>query len=546
MIPKIVAQLAAIVLASLAATSWQASAQAEAPAAAGGLADPIRIDSGRISGAPAGTDGAVRVYKGIPFAAPPVGDLRWKPPQPVKAWEDVRACTEFGPWCPQPTPIMGRETGKQSEDCLYLNVWTPAKRPDEKLPVMVWIHGGGWTTGSGASKFYDGEALARQGVVLVTINYRLGPFGFFAHPALSKESERGVSGNYGLLDQIEALRWVQRNITALGGNPECVTIFGESAGSASVCRLMVSPPAAGLFHRVIAESGGVHGRNRHLKEQAGILEPMEKVGERIAAKLGCDKEADVLAALRAKSDVDVLIASDPAQGLFGKGTKFGCIVDGWLLPDDPDKLFEAGKQCKVPLMLGTNADEGTIFLRQLLAKQPAAYELMVRGLFRANADEMLQLFPAATANDVPGALDRLTTASSFVWPARCMARAMEKAGGKAYLYHFTRVAPMYRERGLGALHAGEIPYVFDHTPTLPGFEEKDRDLARVMSACWVRFAATGDPNGPGLAKWPAYAAAADEHMQFGDTVEVKAGLYREACDLLDKIRGAQGGVGAGL
>jgi len=517
-----------------------------APAAAGALADPVRIDSGQVSGAAAGDDGAVRVYKGIPFAAPPVGELRWKPPQPVKAWEGVRACTEFGPWCPQPKAIMGRETGKQSEDCLYLNVWTPARKSDEKLPVMVWIHGGGCTTGSGASAFYDGEALARQGVVLVTINYRLGPFGFFAHPALSKESERGVSGNYGMLDQIEALRWVKRNIAAFGGNPECVTIFGESAGSASVSRLMVSPPAAGLFHRVIAESGGVHGRNRHLKEQAGNLEPMEKVGEEIAAKLGCDKEASPLAALRAKSAEDVLAASDPSQGLFGKGTKFGWIVDGWLLPDDPDKLFAAGKQCKVPLMLGTNADEGTVFLKQLPIKRVMGYEMTVRNLFRDNAPEMLRLFPAAGDDDVPGALNRLTTATSFVWPARSMARAMEKAGGKAYLYHFTRVSPVVRERGVGAAHASEIPYVFNHAATLPGAEEKDRDLAKVMSACWTRFAKTSDPNGPGLPKWPAYAAASDEYIEFGNAVEVKAGLYREACDLLDKLRGTRGSVGAGL
>ena len=528
MIPKIAAWLAVTMLA--------------VQSAAGALADPIRIDSGQISGATSGTDGAVHFYKGIPFAAPPVGDLRWKPPQPVKPWEGVRACTEFGPWCPQPKQFLGRETGTQSEDCLYLNVWTPAKKAAEKLPVMVWVHGGGCTTGSGAAKFYDGEALARQGVVLVTINYRLGPFGFFAHPALSKESERGVSGNYGMLDQIEALRWVKRNIAAFGGNPECVTIFGESAGSASVSRLMVSPPAAGLFHRVIAESGGVSGHNRHLKEQVGNLEPMEKVGEQIAAKLGCDKEANPLAALRAKSAEDVLAASDPAQGLFGKGVKFGWIVDGWLLPDDPSKLFEAGKLCKAPLMLGTNADEGTTFLKQLPVKGVMGYDLLVRNLFRGSAAEMLRLFPAAADDEVPGALNRLTTATSFVWPARSMARSMEKAGGKAYLYHFTRVPPLYREKGVGAAHASEIPYVFDHSAALSGVEEKDRDLAKVMSASWVRFAKTGDPNGTGLPKWPAYAAASDNYMQFGDTVEAKTGLYREACDLLDKLRG-RGGVG---
>jgi para-nitrobenzyl esterase len=531
LIPKIATYLAAMALL--------------APAAAGAPADPIRIDSGQISGAACGADGAVRVYKGIPFAAPPVGDLRWKPPQPVKPWDGVRACTEFGPWCPQPKAVMGRETGKQSEDCLYLNVWTPARKSDERLPVMVWIHGGGCTTGSGASQFYDGEALARQGVVLVTINYRLGPFGFFAHSALSKESERGVSGNYGMLDQIEALRWVQRNIAAFGGDPGCVTIFGESAGSASVCRLMVSPPAAGLFHRAIAESGGVHGRNRHLKEQAGNLEPMEKVGQEIAAKLGCDTQADVLAALRAKSAEDVLAAADPAQGLFGKGTKFGWIVDGWLLPDDPDKLFDAGKQSKAPLMLGTNADEGTVFLRQLPVKRVAGYELLVHSLLRDSAADVLRLFPAAADEDVPGALNRLTTVMAFVWPARAMARAVEKAGGKAYLYHFTRVPPTLRGRSLGAMHAVEIPYVFNHS-AMPGIEETDRDLARAMSACWVRFAAAGDPNGPGLPKWPPYSAASDEYVEFGDAVEVKSGLYREACDVLDKLRGAGGILGAGL
>jgi para-nitrobenzyl esterase len=551
---KISVQLAGAILACAAAVGCQAGARAEAPVTAGPLADPIRIESGLVSGAVSGTEGDVRVYKGIPFAAPPVGDLRWKPPQPVKPWEGVRACTEFGPWCPQPKAIMGRETGKQSEDCLYLNVWAPAHKTAGGLPVMVWIHGGGCTTGSGSSAFYNGEALARQGVVLVTINYRLGPFGYFAHPALSKESEHGVSGNYGLLDQIEALRWVQRNIAAFGGNRGCVTVFGESAGSMSVCRLMISPLAAGLFHRAIAESGGAHGRNRHLRQTRDALEPMETVGEQLAAKLGCDKAPDAAAALRSKTPEELLAASNPAQGLFGPGIKFGPIVDGWAIPDDPAALFEAGKQARVPFLLGTNADEGTIFLQQLPVKRRPGYVLLVRNLLGEHAEEMLRLFPAAGDDDVPGALNRLTTVMAFVAPARALARATEKAGQKAYLYHFTRVLPLYRERGLGAAHASEIPYVFDHTRTLPGSEEKDRDLAQVMSGCWVRFAATGDPNGPGppaggragLPRWPAYAAASDEYMQFGDTVEVRAGLYKEACDLLDKVRAARGTAGAGL
>ena len=516
---------------------------AEAPAQAiptmgdgGPLADTLKIDSGLVSGATAGEKKDVRVYRGIPFSAPPAGPLRWKPPQPVRPWDGVRACTEFGPWCPQPAAIIGGPAGRQSEDCLYLNVWTAARRADEKRPVMVWIHGGGCTTGSGGTVFYDGEALARQGVVLVTINYRLGPLGFLAHPLLSKESHRRVSGNYGMMDQIEALRWIQRNVAAFGGDPGCVTIFGESAGGASVCRLMVSPPARGLFHRAIAESGTIYSRSRWLKETRGGVESAEALGERVAARLGCDKEADPLAAMRAKTPQEVLKAADPMQGLFGSGTKWVWVVDGWLLPDDPATLFAAGKQAAVPLVAGSNADEGTIFLRQLPVRHVAGYELTVRSLFAPHGPEWLKLFPAASDDEVPAALDHLVTAVSFAAPARAAARDMEKAGAKAYVYHFTRVPPVYRASGLGAFHGGEIPYVFGHAGGRPGFEEKDRELAKVMSGCWVRFAATGNPNGPGLPEWPAYTAAADSYLEFGDAIKIKSGLYKEACDLTDKTQ----------
>lgn len=254
-----------------------------ATAPAIGIEDPVKTESGLVSGLAAGPSGEVRVYRGIPFAAPPVGPLRWKPPQPANSWDGVRECTRFGPWCPQPRPFVAFESGQiQSEDCLYLNVWTAARSAGDRLPVMFWIHGGGFTTGSGAMASYDGTALARQGVVVVTINYRLGPFGYLAHPLLSRESPQGVSGNYGHLDQIAALHWVRKNIAAFGGDPGCVTIFGESAGAMSVCRLMVSPLARGLFHRAIAQSGGAHGRNRHLREPRGLLAPMEAEGERIA------------------------------------------------------------------------------------------------------------------------------------------------------------------------------------------------------------------------------------------------------------------------
>ena len=521
------------------------------------LADPLQIEGGLVSGQ-AVEKGDVRVYKGIPFAAPPVGPLRWKAPQPVTSWDTppappldkggkggVRACTEFGNWCPQPKPLMGRDLGPLSEDCLYLNVWTPAKKRDDKLPVMVWIHGGGYTTGSGAQSFYSGESLAREGVVVVTINYRLGPFGFLAHPLLSKESAKAVSGNYGLLDQIAALQWVQKNIAAFGGNPECVTIFGESAGSASVCRLMVCPLAAGLFHRAIAESGGPYGQNRALREQRGRLASGEQMGEEIAKALGCDTAPDVLAALRAKSADEILQASNPAQGLFGKGNKFGPVVDGWVLPDDPGRLWDQGKQAAVPFITGTNADEGTVFLQQVQIKRVAGYRFSARLLYGEDADEVLKLFPAQNDDEVPGALNKLVTVMSFVSPARMLVRAMAQRQAPAYLYHFTRVPATTRARKLGACHAIEIPYVFKTLGKPKGFDAKDEALAQAMCSYWANFAKTGNPNGAGLSPWPAYAADKDEYLELGDEIKAKSALYKDACDLLEKVyRKRSGKAGA--
>lgn len=472
----------------------------------------------------------VRVFKGIPFAAPPVGELRWKPPQPVKPWTDARDCSAFGPSCPQPKSMLGLPLEKNSEDCLYLNVWTASKNANDKLPVMFWIHGGGCTTGSGSQPSYDGTALAHLGVVVVTINYRLGPFGYFAHPLLSKESPQGVSGNYGHLDQIAALQWVQKNIAAFGGDPNCVTIFGESAGALSVCRLMISPQAKGLFHRAIAQSGGAHGRNRPLREKCGLQSPMEAEGERIAAALGCD----TLEALRAKSADELLAASNPTQGLYGKGTRFGPIVDGWTIPEDAGEMFAAGKQHDVPFMVGSNADEGTLFLKQMPVQHVAGYKLTVKTLFGKQADKLLELLPCESDDDLKAAFSRFSTVTSFVAPARMLARSMAKKESPAFLYHFTRVSPGGKRSGLGATHAAEISYVFGTLRT-PAHVEKDRELSKVMMACWVQFAKTGNPNGDALPNWPPYKAATDEHLEFGDEVRVGHGLYKEACDLLEKV-----------
>ena len=254
----------------------------------------IQIDSGPISGK---VENGVRIFLGIPYAAPPVGELRWKPPQEIASWAQERNSTDFSPSCPQPKQ---QDTGKFSEDCLYLNVWTTAKKPDERLPVMVWIHGGAFNFGSASQPEYNGKNLAKKGVVVVTINYRLGPLGFLVHPLLSKESAHNASGNYGLLDQIAALKWVQKNIAAFGGNPDRVTIFGQSAGSRSVSLLMISPLSAGLFHRAIAESGGPIIGSEYLSPAfSGNMANVSKMGQALTSRLGCDKADDVLAAMRA-------------------------------------------------------------------------------------------------------------------------------------------------------------------------------------------------------------------------------------------------------
>jgi len=522
--------------------------------------ETVRIEPGLIRGALCGDRGKVVVFKGIPFAAPPVGDLRWRPPQPVQPWEGVRDCTEFAPWCPQPLQAGSRVTpGRKSEDCLYLNVWAPAAEVKKaaargaaagdsaggeksgnakaggRLPVMFWIHGGGFTAGSGANPNFDGEALARQGAVVVTINYRLGALGFLAHPLLSKESEHGVSGNYGLLDQIAALSWVRDNIGAIGGDPGCVTIFGESAGAISVCRLMVSPLAAGLFHRAIAQSYGSRGPTRHLREPISDLEPMEDFGVRIAADLGCSGAEDVLAALRAQSAARILEVAPSAPGIFSKGVKYGPVVDGWVLPADPEELFLAEKQHDVPFITGTTADEGSGFIRHIPPKRLASLYEGLDLAYGRHAGEVKKFFPATNKNDLKEALDRFITVSGFVAPVRSLVRAMEAKESEAYLYFFTRNPQNESQVGPGAYHGIEVTYVFGNVSLLPWAGKDDESLSRKMSAAWVRFARTGDPNGPGLPRWPPYSTRKDQHIEFGDRVRAASRLYKEECDLFDRI-----------
>lgn len=487
----------------------------------------VRINAGSIRGAASERSPGVAVFRGIPYAASTAGENRWRPPQPAEPWEGVRDCTRFGPSCPQaPYPkdsVYYRDPEPQSEDCLSLNIWTAGQKGDRK-PVMVWIHGGALTRGSGAVEVYDGSKLARKGVVVVTINYRLGPLGFLAHPELTAESPEQASGNYGLLDQIAALRWVRDNIEQFGGDPGCVTIFGESAGSLSVNALVASPLVKGLFHRAIGQSGTAF---RRMASQVDA----EKQGVAFAKSVG----AGNLAELRA-------IAADQLIELAGKAGEIrGTInVDGWCLPDDVRAIFAAGRQNDVPTITGSNADEMTT-LAPVAGRPTTRKALRAQlALLLGNPDEVEKLYPAADDAAATAAFLDLMGDATFTLGARSWARYATQAGGKLFLYQFARVTPFAQAAGIGAFHAAEIAYVFDNLDRLGRpIEEADRQLAETMSTYWTNFARTGDPNGGALPSWPAYNAENEPCLVFGDTIAVDHHLRKEKLDLLERLLEAQ-------
>jgi para-nitrobenzyl esterase len=478
---------------------------------------PVHVEQGLVSGV-AGTDADVLVFKGVPFAAPPVGDLRWRAPKPAAAWSGVRAADRFSASCMQRQAASS--TRETSEDCLYLNVYTAAKATGDRRPVMVWIHGGALTGGAGS--IYDGEALAKKGVIVVTVNYRLGVFGFLAHPSLTKESDRNASGNYGLLDQIAALEWVRDNIAAFGGDPKRVTIFGESAGSWSVNYLMATPLARGLFHRVIGESGGEF-------DPARTLADAERTGLAFAASAG----AVSIAELRAKS-------ADDLQKV--RGFQTSANVDGWLLPEDVYTIFAKGKQSDVPVLIGSNNDEGTMFTPATVTA--ASFREMAEKRYNADAKEFLKLYPFSSDQEAWAAQAASMRDQVFGWEMRTWARMQTKTGkSKVYLYYFSRVPPG-KQRVSGAYHGSEIAYVFDNLRVAPfatsgnseptPWQEVDEKLAEAMSSYWVNFASTGDPNGKGLVDWPAYRKKDDLAMGFGDDIQVRPLPHKAAMDFLDR------------
>jgi para-nitrobenzyl esterase len=513
--------------------------------------DEVRLDSGVVTGSRAGD---VWSFKGIPYAAPPVGDLRWRAPQPVTPWAEPRACTAFGPACPQPSSAEAfyLAVGETSEDCLYLNVWAPdpssdvadqsrrlQDEDDDLLPVMVWIHGGSFETGAGSMAVYDGANLASMGVVVVTINYRLGPLGFLAHPALSAESQDGGSGNYGLLDQVAALKWVQRNIAAFGGDPQRVTVFGESAGAISILDLLVSPLAEGLFQRAIVQSGIILDQGFGVTTN-GTLAQAEEEGVAFAERLGVEASlapAEIAAALRAKTPEELLAVSGQSGSVMEQGLRWKPVADGYMLPDVPTKLWAEGRHHKMPLLIGSNLDEGNLFL-QGLTLEPAQYEQQMQAVFGPYTQEALALYPVKSADDITPAFSRMLTEVGFASTARFAARAMSATGSPAYLYQFTRV-PF--DNPMGAFHGVEIPYVFGNTAlfsVMGAIEQADTDLSAALMRYWTGFARSGVPEYEGAVEWPAYEASSDRYLELGDTVEPGAGLYREACDLADRVRGS--------
>ena len=495
-------------------------------------ADPVRLDAGEVSGELLDEQGGLRVYRGIPYAAPPVGDLRWKPPMAVEKWEGVRSATEFSTACPQPATLatmMGETLPELSEDCLYLNVWTAADAVHSPLPVMVWIHGGGLNLGWGHQRIYDGANFARKGVVLVSINYRLGPLGFLAHPALSAESEQNVSGNYGLLDQLAALQWVQRNIAAFGGDPSNVTIFGESAGATSVNALLASPLSEGLFHRAIAQSPWITDTNYlDLTNPTAFTPSAEAAGVLWAARVGVgDSTTDTAAALRAVSTEDILAAS-------GDSYAVAVTVDGEFMPDRSEYIFDRGEQRNVPLMVGTNTDEGTIFLDALPFTTPAEYQAAMQAQYGTAAPQVLALYPATDENQLAAAKNRLITDTWFVRGARNMLVGAEKVTAPAFQYYFTRRSP--QAPMLGAHHGLEIGYAFDNLG--PDASDIDTRLATNMHQYWISFAQTGDPNSAGAPQWPAFQQLSERYLELGDEIRPGTSYRKNEINALNAIRAA--------
>jgi para-nitrobenzyl esterase len=476
--------------------------------------------SGAVTG---GKSGAVWAWKGIPYAAPPVGALRWKPPAETPCWSGERDATALGPKCTQVSP-EGSVVGQ--EDCLTLNVWAPDGAKD--APVLVYIHGGSNLDGSASNPTFDGTELAtRAGVVVVTLEYRVGPFGFFSHASLDAESPLHVSGNYGILDQIAALKWVQANIAGFGGAPAKVMLFGQSAGAEDTLVHVASPLSKGLFAAAISESGGGNART---------LAQSETAMQAIVDAVGCTDAPDVLACLRAQTAEELVTAVDPANGPLDQGLKYAPVVDGYVLTGTVLQVITQGQHNHVPLVLGTNEDETGKAVPKVTTE--AEYEAAVKAQYGATRGAaLLTQYPASRFATPRQALVRLTTDVTWTCPMRIFARqAAQHQTEPVYRYWFTWSPPGAAGQITGASHGIELPFVF-HNFTKSGIDPTTdvEQLSQAVEGYWTRLAATGDPNGAGAVAWPAYAAATDPYLELGSAIQTGAGLSTADCDFIESL-----------
>jgi len=487
----------------------------QAPAATGLPSPPtVTLDTGVLEGTCFGSPNEA-AFLGVPYAAPPIGEQRWKPPLPAPKWSGVRQAIKFGPAAPQlPAgwlPYIG-----WSEDCLYLNVWTTDLSSKAKQPVIVFFHGGGNTAGYSQSTPL-GPALSRLGAVIVSANYRLGPFGFFAYPALTDESVHHASGNYGLLDQLEALRWVRENISHFGGDPDRVTVMGQSAGAFDICLLMASPLAAGLFQGAILESGeGQSVLNQDIRSPVpynGISGTGEASGKRLATDLGIQDGPSALQKLRSIPAAEILEAWRQDREI-----SFGAIVDGWVVPEQPATIFAEGKQIKVPVLIGSNADEATV-LSDSGPKTIDDYKLYLRRDTGKFADEEFAAYPALSDAEVPPRYLQLQN-DLFAYGAYSLARAMTRLGQPAYLYQFTYPESGKRAR-LGAHHGEELYFLSDSFPADWEHHGDDAKLGQTMRIYWEQFAKTGNPSSNGLPEWPEYDPRQDKSFELGRAIGLR-------------------------
>jgi len=481
--------------------------------------DKIKVEGGYISGTENSTH-EVHIFKGIPFAASPVGQLRWKAPQPVQPWSGVKLCDRFGPSPMQNKPAPFSMWSEEflipkepiGEDCLYLNVWTGAKSSNEKRPVFVWIYGGGFISGGSAVPIYDGEAMAKKGVVFVSINYRVGIFGFFAHPELTAESGNYASGNYGLMDQIAALKWVQKNIVAFGGDPDNVTIGGQSAGSMSVNCLVASPLAKNLFQKAIGESGASFTNGN------ATLQKAEEDGKKLAESLHLSSIND----LRSLS----------AEELLKKTPGFrGPIIDGYVLPDAIVNIFTEGRENHVSLLTGWNQDEGFLFGPMKKAEE---FKKEAKDKYGSDTQTFLQYYPAST--DSEAAVSQLKLSRDMIFGAQnyTWANIQSDQGSAVYVYRFIRKPPATGEYvKYGAFHTGEVPYAYDNLQFVNRpWQPVDHQLATTMAWYWVNFVKTGNPNGKGLPVWGAYKTADKKIMALSESPATEPLPDAQALDFL--------------